>query len=130
MQSNMMTSVRGVLVAGALGWSMAGGAWADDRHVVVPTDDQPFTVQSTDVVRLSARGISGSRISAKVEGPAKVDLTSIVTSVTGGRSPIGSQLKEFDLKPTGHGKVTVVLVVTPPQPDAKPVQTKYVFTVE
>lgn len=127
----MNNFVRSFAAAGALWWSMAGGAWAEEeRHVVVPTDAEPFTVQSTDVVRFSARGISGSRISAKVEGPAKVDVTSIVTSVTGGRSPIGSQLKEFDVKPTGAGKVTVVLTVTPPMPDAKPTHTKYVFTVE
>ena len=41
-----------------------------------------------------------------------------------------SQVKEFDLKLTGAGKVTVTITVTPPQPNVQPKVTRYQFDVK
>jgi hypothetical protein len=40
------------------------------------------------------------------------------------------RIKEFDLKPTDTGKVTVTITVTPPQPDAQAKVTKIEFEVK
>lgn len=119
----------------SLFWAVAllgvcGMSVAADRTVIVPTDDKPFTVEATDLVRLTGKGIAGSKIEAKVTGPAKVEATSVVRELAGGRPVIGNQVKEFDVKPTGKGKVTVTITVTPPQPDAKATETKYEFEVK
>ena len=109
---------------------MCGGALAEERMVIVPMDDQPFTVQKTDIVRLIGRGIAGSKIEATVEGPVKIEATSVVRQLTRGQFPLGGLVKEFDLKPTDTGKVTATITVTFPQPDAKPKVTKFQFEVK
>lgn len=109
---------------------IGGVALADDRTVIVPTDNKPFTVEKGDLVRLTEKGIAGSKFEAKVEGPAKVEATSVVRQLVGGHPIIGNTVKEFDLKPTGAGKVTVTITVTPPQPDAKAKVTKIEFEVK
>jgi hypothetical protein len=121
--------MRSLCLAVAL-FGVCGVAVAAERTVIVPTDDKPFTVEKDDVVRLTGKGIAGAKIEAKVTGPAKVETTSLVRELAGGRPVIGNQVKEFDLKPTGKGKVTVTITVTPPQPDAKPTETKYEFEVK
>jgi hypothetical protein len=110
--------------------AIGGSALAEDRMVIVPTDDQPFTVEKSDIVRLTGRGIAGSKIEATVEGPAKVESTSIVRQLTNGQFPLGGLVKEFDLKLTDSGKVTVTITVTPPQPGAKPKVTRFQFEVK
>jgi hypothetical protein len=100
---------------------------ADERTVIVPRDDKPFTVAKSDIVRLTARGISGSRINVSGDGPAKVDATSNVHELINGHALIGNQTKEYDLQATGTGKVTVTITVTPPQPKATQRVTKYHF---
>lgn len=109
---------------------LCGVALADERTVVVPTDDKPFAVEKGDIVRLAGKGIAGSKIEAKVEGPAKVEAASAVRELVNGRPVIGNQVKEFDVKPSGKGKVTVTITVTPPQPDARPTVTKFEFEVK
>lgn len=109
---------------------VCGVALADERTVVVPKDDKPFTVEKGDLVRLTGKGIAGSKIEAKVEGPAKVEATSAVRELVKGRPVIGNQIKEFDLKPSGTGKVKVTITVTPPQPDTKPTVTTFEFEVK
>ena len=109
------------------------GLWsgvADERTVIVPKDDKPFTVSKDDLVRLTGKGIAGSKIETKVEGPAKVEATSNIRELFNGRPIIGNSVKEFDLKPTDTGKVTVTITVTPPQPDAKAKVTKIEFDVK
>ena len=81
-------------------------------------------------MRLTGKGIAGSKIEVKVDGPAKVETTSIVRQVENGHPVIGNTVKEFDLKPTDKGKVTVTITVTPPQPDATPKVTKIEFEVK
>src|SRR5438105_4615619 len=110
---------------------MSGLARADERTVIVPTDNQPFSVEKTDIVRLTGRGIAGSKIEATIrQGPAKIDTTSIVRQLTNGQYPLGGLVKEFDLKLTDTGKVTVTITVTPPQPGAKPKVTRIQFEVK
>lgn len=103
---------------------------AEDRTVVIPTDDKPFTVEKTDLVRLSGKGIAGTKIEMKIDGPAKLDATSIVRELVNGKAPLGNTKKEFDIKPTGAGKVTVTITVKPPQAIAKPTETKIEFEVK
>ena len=45
---------------------VGGTVLADDRTVIVPKDDKPFTVVKTDLIRLTGRGIAGSKM--EVEG--------------------------------------------------------------
>ena len=117
-----------ILSAALLGF--CGVAGADEQTVVVPQDNKPFAVEKADLVRLTGKGIAGSKIEAKVEGPAKVAATSDVRELVQGRVVIGNSVKEFDLKPSGKGKVTVTITVTPPQPGAAAVVTKYEFEVK
>jgi len=109
---------------------MGGTTLADERMVIVPTDNQPFTAEKSDIVRLTGKGIAGSKIEATVKGPAKIETTSIVRQLTNGQFPLGGVIKEFDLKLTDTGKVTVTITVTPPQPGAKPKVTKIQFDVK
>jgi len=121
--------MRSIVVALVLA-GVCGMALGKERSVVVPKDNKPFTVEKSEFVRLTGEGIAGSKIEAKVEGPAKIKTTSRLREVVGGEALIGVYKKQFDLKPTGAGKVTVTITVTPPQPDAKAKVTKFVFTVE
>ncbi len=111
--------------AGICGWALA-----DERAVIVPTDNQPFTAEKADIVRLTGKGIAGSKIEAMVRGPAKVEAASIVRQLTNGQPLLGGMVKEFDLKLTDTGKVTVTITVTPPQPGAKPKVTRFQFEVK
>ena len=109
---------------------IGGTALADERIVLVPMDNQPFTAEKNNTVRLISRGISGSKIEAMVQGPAKIETTSMVRQLTRGQFPLGGIIKEFDLKPTDTGKVMVTITVTPPQPGAKPKITRFQFEVK
>lgn len=61
-----------------LALGVIGMALADERTVIVPTDNKPFTVEKSYIVRLTGNGIAGSKIEAKVDGPAKIEATSVV----------------------------------------------------
>jgi uncharacterized protein (TIGR03067 family) len=64
------------------------GAGDKPRAVVVPRDDKPFTVGEKDVVRLTARGIAGSKIEAAVvAGPARIEGANDVSERANG-SPV------------------------------------------
>ena len=121
----MKTLVLALALAG-----VCGVALADERTVIVPKDEKPFAVEKDDLVRLTGKGIAGSKIEVKVDGPAKVEATSNIRELVNGRPIIGNSVKEFDLKPTDKGKVTVTITVTPPQPDAKAKVTKIEFEVK
>ncbi len=49
-----------------------------------------------------------------MKGPAKIEATSMVRQLTNGQPLLGGMVKEFDLKLTGTGTVTVAIV--PPVP--------------
>lgn len=103
---------------------------ADERTVVVPKDEKAFSVSKDDLVRLTGKGIAGSKIEIKVEGPAKVDSTSSIRELVNGRPIIGNSVMEFDIRPTDKGKVTATITVTPPQPGAQAKITKIEFEVK
>jgi hypothetical protein len=115
------------LLAPAL--AIAGSAPGAERRVIIPRDKKPFTVGQNEIVRLTGKGIAGSRIEAKVQGPAKIEGTSRVSEVVGGRALLGNNITEFEIRPTGTGKVKVQITVTPPQPDEKPIVTDYELAV-
>jgi hypothetical protein len=116
---------------GALALLVAGGlVVAAERTVIVPADNKPFTVEKADIVRLTGKGIAGSKIEIKVDGPAKVQNENGVIEKKGGGTIIGNSIREFELQPTDTGKVTVTITVTPPQPNAKATKTTYLFEVK
>ncbi|OAI45024.1 hypothetical protein AYO44_13250 [Planctomycetaceae bacterium SCGC AG-212-F19] len=98
--------------------------------IVVPQDNTPFKAAEKDTVRVSGKGIAGAKIEAKVEGPAKIAAENEIHSRVKGKPLIGNNVKEFDLKATGKGKVKVTITVSPPQPGAKPIVTEYEYDVE
>jgi hypothetical protein len=98
--------------------------------IFMPLDTTPFKVHEKDIVRLVQTGIAGSRFDAKIEGPAKLESTGTVHELRNGRPVLGNAITEFNIKPTGRGKVKVVLTVKPPQPNARPKVTEYEFEVE
>lgn len=98
--------------------------------IVIPLDTNPFKITEKDTVRLTGRGIAGSRIEAKIEGPAKLVAQANVRTVKNGRSMIGSNVTEFDIKPTGKGQVKVQIIMKPPQPNTPESVTEYRFEVE
>jgi len=101
-----------------------------DREVVVPLDNKPFKVSEKDVVRLTGKGIAGSKIVAKVTGPAKVFMENNVFERRNGSPVIGNSITEFEIKATSTGKVKVTITVTPPQPGEKPVVTEYEYEIQ
>ncbi len=107
-------------------------AIAEERTVIVPSDNKPFSVEKSDLVRLTGKGIAGSKIEIKVNGPAKVEATSSIREFVDGKPTIGHSVTEFDVKPTSKakGRVFVTITVTPPQPGAKAVVTEYEFVVK
>ena len=97
--------------------------------VVIPDDTTPFEVERRWVVRLTGKGIAGAKIVAKVKGPGRIAAENAIRRVRKGKYMVGPGDKEFDIRPTGKGKVTVTITSTPPQRDAKPTVTTYHFDV-
>lgn len=104
-------------------------AQAEDRVIVIPRDNTPFTVAEDEVVRLIGKGIAGAKIVAAVEGPAKVVAENAITERVKGKPIVGPGNREFEIKPTGKGTVKVAITSTPPTGD-KPTVTKYEFEVK
>ncbi len=116
------------LVLPVLGFTgMVQGA---QRTVVVPRDNKPFKVTEKVIVRLTGKGIAGSKIEAKVQGKAKIVETNNVSERSNGHVVIGTSIKEFEIKPSDKGKVKVTITVTPPQPGSEPKVTEHEFEVE
>jgi hypothetical protein len=89
------------------------------RSVVVPDDNTPFRVQERDTVRLTGKGIAGAKFQINIDGPARlVAINEILPRRNGNR--------EFEVKPTGRGKVKVTITSTSPKPTAE----TYQFDVE
>ena len=99
----------------ALSLGLLGAASGADRNIVVPDDARPFVVRTTDVVRLTGRGIAGGEIEAKViTGKAKVAATNTVSHRKNGAILVGALVREFEVAPTGKGMVKVRVSVTGP----------------
>jgi hypothetical protein len=111
-------------------FALASKAKAEERTIVIPEDNTPFTVSEDAVVRLTGEGIAGAKIKAEVDGPAKIIVENALRWVAKGHNKIGSGNKEFEVKPTGKGKITVTITSTSPIPNQKPTITKYEFEVK
>lgn len=121
----MKSLVLGLVLAG-----VCSAAVAERRTVIVPKDDKPVTVEMSDLVRLTGKGIAGAKIEIDVEGPAKLATTSVIREVKNGRPLIGGSIKEFELQPTGAGDVTATITVAPPQPGARAKTNVFEFKVK
>jgi hypothetical protein len=114
----------------ALSLALLGAASGADRSVVVPDDAKPFEVKTTDIVRLTGRGISGGEVEAKViAGKAKVVGTNTVSHRKNGGIPVGALIREFEVAPAGKGGVKVRVSVTGPAGGGT-TDTDYEFEVE
>jgi hypothetical protein len=96
--------------------------------VVVPQDANPFTVDRQQMVRLTAEGIAGAKIVADVDGPAELVAENSIMTVKDGHVLIGMEKKEFVIRPTGQGKVTVEITTTFLKNE--PTVTNYEFEVK
>lgn len=117
--------MRKAIGALALVLGLALSAHAD---IYVPLDEDPFDITQKDQVRVTATGIAGATITVKVLGPAKHTATPTHT-VRKGMVLIGVSKESIDVHPTGKGKVTVIVTITPPQMGAMPKVEKYNFEV-
>jgi hypothetical protein len=73
--------------------------------------DEPVTVDMSDTVRVTGRGIAGAQITIDVKGAGQLTATNNVRKVKDG---LGSQVKEFLIQPTKPGKMTVKVTVRSP----------------
>ena len=103
---------------------------AKERNVVVSVDETPFEVGMKDIVRITAKGIAGSKFSVAVEGPAKVVNENVVIQKKGKGNLLGQTVREYELVASDKGMVTVTVTVTPPQPGAAEVVKKHQYEVK
>jgi hypothetical protein len=101
-----------------------------ERSVVVPEDNSPFQVQERDTVRLTGKGIAGAKFQIKINGPARLVAINEIFPRRNGHPLIGLGNQEFEVKPTGRGRVHVTITSTPPIPGEKPTVETYQFEVE
>ena len=97
--------------------------------VVVPQDTNPFTVDRQQMVRLTGEApvVPGAKIVADVDGPAELVAENSIMTVKGGHVMLGMDKKEFVIRPTGPGKVTVKITTFLKN---EPTVTNYEFTVK
>jgi hypothetical protein len=96
-------------------------------NILVPGDRTPFEARMSDIVRIPARGIAGTQVTARVTGPAKAKVNSVIP-IKMGMPLIGPGNHEVEVKPTGKGKVTVEVTIQSPTSEA--VVEKYEFEVK
>jgi hypothetical protein len=101
-----------------------------ERSVVVPEDNTPFQVQERDTVRLTGKGIAGAKFQTNIDGPARLVAINEIFPRRNGHPLIGLGNREFEVKPTGKGKVQVTITSTPPIPGGKSTAETYKFDVE
>jgi hypothetical protein len=122
----MKTVVRfGLLTVAILALSAAQAVAAD---IVDVEGNKPATVQLSDVVRITGKGIAGAEITIAVKGDGKLEATNRVRKVKDGHVLIGSETKEFLIRPTKKGKIAIKVTVKNPTADA--VVQEYEVNVE
>jgi hypothetical protein len=103
---------------------------AAERTVIVPRGSKPFSVQQDAIVRFTVSAGAGSQISATLDGPAKIEAESNVVEQFDGRPAQGAIVKEFEVKPSGKGKVKLDVTITPREPGSDSIIKHFAFTVD
>lgn len=99
--------------------------------VIVPDDSTPFSIKSEDIVRLTGKGIAGSRITIDLnKSPVKVESEKTVVFLKNGAVPKGETIKEFEIKAKEKGMAKIIIIVKPPQPDLPPEKIVYEFEIK
>jgi hypothetical protein len=92
-----------------LTWS---AATAEERTVIVIEGDKASKVKEGDVVRFTLSGASGrSKLTASVEGDAKLVATTTVRKFKDGKPLVGAVTKEFEVKAEKKGRAVVKFTV-------------------
>jgi hypothetical protein len=93
-----------LLLAGAL------VALAEERTVIAVEGDKAPRVKEGDVVRFTLSGAAGrSKLTASVEGDAKLVATATVRKFKDGKPLLGAVTKEFEVKAEKKGRAVVKL---------------------
>ena len=113
--AGMAAALAGLSRAGG-GQPSAGAAGPDrEARVVVPVangpKNGPYKVRRTDTVRIVATPVAGSTLDATVTGPADLASRKNVVHLDPDGVRTGMTRTEFEVKPTGPGKVTVAVTV-------------------
>jgi hypothetical protein len=119
-----------LVVVALLAAPFNGSVMADDKEVIVPYGYKKTEVSEKDTVRISAKAPEGSKIQVIVSGAAKLDTTSVVIQKEGAAPVAGATVKEFEIKPTGKGKVTVTVTTVARQNGGPSVLKSTVETYE
>ncbi|HZV07492.1 MAG TPA: hypothetical protein VE999_20575 [Gemmataceae bacterium] len=122
--------MRRCLYGSAVFFALVVAVLSHAAEVIVPVGDKPCEVKETEVVRITAKGIAGSKMEVNVNGQAKLAKKTKIIERTGNMNMIGTTVEEYEIKPTGKGKATVKVTVTPPQPDAKPDVKEYEIVIK
>jgi len=124
--------MKGLIVSNAIAIiAMAISSAPSAADVIVPVGDDPCEVKVNDKVRITAKGIAGSKIVvqcpnriAKLEGPNRV------IERNGGTNVVGNITEEYTITPTVAGTVVVKVTITPPQKGADPIVKEYTLEVK
>jgi len=133
MRKKFVLSGLACIVVAGIAFAEQGKGDVADENLIVVQDTKPavkFSVEKSDLVRFTGSGIAGADISAKVEGPAKIVHAYNVRTLVNGRPLIGAGVKEFIVKPSAAGEVTLTITVKSPIPNTPPEVSKYTFSVE
>jgi hypothetical protein len=103
---------------------------ASEQTIIVPRGTKPFNVKQDAIVRFTVTAATGSHISANLEGPAKIEAENNIVDLLDGRPSLGAITKEFDVKPSGKGKVKLDVTITPREPGSDSTIKHFVFTVD
>ena len=101
-----------------------------ERTVIVPRGSKPFSAKQDVIVRFTVSAVAGSQISATLGGPAKIETESNIVEQSDGRPRPGAIVKEFEVKPSGKGKVTLDVTITPREPGSDSIIKHFAFTVD
>ncbi len=96
-------------------------ACADDGEVSVVeiTGSKPVSVKKTGLVRITGTTPSGGTVVADVDGSGKLEAPANVRQYVNGQLMIGSLIKNFVIKPTKSGKITIKVTVKAPDGSKK-----------
>jgi hypothetical protein len=121
MVRHILAAVAALVLVGAV---LAG----DPRTVIIPIGTDPFSAGEKDTVRLTGKGIAGSKIDAQVTGPAKVVAENYIVEKKGNANVIGNHIAEYELVATGKGMVKVTITVK--RPNGPATTTTYQYEVK